>query len=993
MWNVSLLMKRASRRKMSLICTSTRIKVLINCSHKIYTWWLVITLAYYAATVHATTSLADYFSDTWSTQDGLPHNSINAIAQTSDGYLWFATWEGVALYNGRDFRFYERSAQTGILDSGTRALVSDDDNGLWIAGARGGITYRHGNQWLPQPTARGMVNHVLKDNDGNLWLAIEGLGVYYRPSSGQITTQSNDSVEEVWSLQNISAYRILEDSQGRIWAATEKGLFQLNGTNKKEVLSQHNLPELRVYSLLETQDKRLLIATSRGAYVLDNNKAYLLHPRLAGEAVTTLMQDTDQNLWLGTINKGIFRIHNNHIETLDSKSGLPNNRVLSLLQDLEGSIWVGTTGGLMRLRKAPFTTWTKDRQLVGDYVRSVIEISPNSILVGSSEGLSLIENNIAHNARINMGTSISVLSLAKRSDGGVWVGTYLNGLMLWQDKQLLPFLNQQSGLPSDEVRAILEDSHGDLWIGTTSGLVRQDASGKQQLFTRENGLPDNYILALAEDDQGQLWVGTGYGAAKRTENGFEIVSIRSQEEAEYAFGFWVEPGHVWIASDRGLIRYRQRDGKLSLIGRNAGLPIDKLFQVIYDGTSGLWLTSNRGIWRVDYNAAHAVANGNQEHIEFEHFSESDGMASAQANGGSNPAAIATENGKLWFATAKGVTMIDSSIISTKNTARLPLVIESIYADGNLLPAEQSHVLPAGTNRIVFHYAGLGYVMSSRIEYRTRLVGFEDNWATRGKNTIAEYTNLAPGNYQFLVSARYPYSDWHNAEHLYEFRILPYFWQRLDVQIAIILSILLLLVGGLRWRLQRLQQSEIRLKALVEKQTYALRQQSEDFQRQANEDGLTKLPNRRAFDKWLSEKFPQAKIKDTSLVLAIIDIDNFKMINDRYSHLIGDKAIKILAEQLRQIAGDKIHVARWGGEEFTLVIEGLEQSNLASFCENICQRIASLDYRDIDANFTMTVSIGAALAHQVDTYEDLLRLADQALYRAKEQGRNRVEIAP
>jgi diguanylate cyclase (GGDEF)-like protein len=949
--------------------------------------WLGVILICTLNFAHAGTPLTDYFKDTWSTQEGLPHNSINAIAQTSDGYLWFATWEGVARYNGRDFRFFERSTKTGILDSGTRTLISDDNNGLWIAGARGGITYHQDNQWQPQLTAQGMVNHLLKDSSGDTWVAVEGLGVFYRPKPSAV----GGSTEDIWVLQNLSAYRLLEDTKGRVWAATDKGLFQLNGQNKQEVLAPYGLSKLHVYSILEMHDKSLLVATDRGAYTIKDNQATLLHPNLAGEAITTLMQDSESNLWLGTISKGILRFSKGHIETLNTQSGLPNNRVLSILQDLEGSIWIGTNGGLMRLRKAPFTTWTKKRNLVGNYIRSVIDVDSESVLVGSSEGLSLITNNVALDARLNSGRPVSVLSFAKRREGGIWVGTYLNGLMLWKDKRLLHHLDHDNGLPSDEVRAILEDSHNNLWIGTTDGLVRLDASGQQRIFTRDDGLPGNYIMALTEDDRGQIWVGTGVGVAKLTSNGFEIVPINSQEGAEYAFGFWVEPGYVWIATDRGLVRYNQKSEELSLVGRRAGLPIDKFFQVIYDGTNGLWLTSNRGIWRVDYHAAHAVADGRQSEIAFEHFSESDGLASAQANGGSNPAAVAMENGKLWFATAKGVAMIDSSTISQKNTALLPLTIESISADGRDVSANQKSVLPAGTNRVVFTYAGLGYVMSSRIEYRTCLVGFEDTWASRGKNTIAEYTNLAPGEYQFLVSARYPYSDWNTADRVYKFTILPHFWQRLEVQIGVALLILVILAGSLRWRFQQLQKNELRLKALVEKQTYDLRQQSEDFQRQANEDELTGLPNRRAFDLWLSEGFVQAKQQQTSLILVIMDIDHFKKINDHYSHLIGDQAIKSLAAQLQLIASNQVHVARWGGEEFTLVIEGVDDIDIAAYCDNIRQSIETFDYSDIATDLKMTVSMGVAFVNNVESYQDLLRLADQALYRAKERGRNRIEI--
>ncbi|TYL48146.1 ligand-binding sensor domain-containing diguanylate cyclase [Marinomonas sp. IMCC 4694] len=954
---------------------------------KIFVKWFGVILWACFPLAHANTPMADYFTDAWSTQDGLPHNSINAIAQTTDGYLWFATWEGVARYNGREFLFFERSSDTGMIDSGTRALVTDNDNGLWIAGARGGVTYRLNDEWQPQPVAQSMVNHVLKDKANNLWLAIEGLGVLYRPGA----TATGEDQKETWPLQNLSAYRLLEDSQERIWAATEKGLFQLNSQDKREQLSQHGLPNQHVNAVLETQDKRLLIATNKGAYALEGDHITLLHPSLKDEAISSLMEDNEGNLWLGTINKGVLRLNNAKIEALNTQLGLPNNRVISMLQDLEGSIWIGTNGGLMRLRKAPFTTFTKERGLIGNYVRSVIAVDEHSILAGSSEGLSLLGKGRVRNALGSSVATMSVLSFAKRQAGGVWVGTSLNGLMIWENNALTPYLNQISGLPSDEVRAILEDRLGNLWIGTTNGLVKQNQRGEKQIFKREQGLPDNYIMALTEDDQGHIWVGTGVGVAKLTEKGFDPIPIATQEGAGYAFGFWVEPDFVWIATDRGLIRYRQIDGHLSVIGRRAGLPIDKLFQVVHDGNHGLWLTSNRGIWRIDYQQAHAVADGRLINIAFEHFAEQDGMASAQANGGSNPAAVAMETGQLWFATAKGVSTIDGSGLSQKNAVQLPVVIESVIADGQHLSLQKNTVLPAGTNRITFDYAGLGYVLSSRIEYRTRLVGFENSWALRDKNTLAEYTNLPPGDYEFLVSARYPYSDWNNAIQTYNFRILPYFWQRLDAQMALGILFISLIISLLRWRLRRLRMSELHLTALVEQQTHALRQQSEDFKHQANEDDLTKLPNRRAFDKLLSKKFLKAKENNTPLALVIIDIDHFKHINDTYSHLIGDKAIQALSAQLKRLAGDTIHVARWGGEEFTLIVEGVENHSIAAYCDTVRQDIENIDYACVAAKLSLTVSMGVALVNQVDHYEDLLKLADQALYQAKDRGRNRVEI--
>jgi hypothetical protein len=157
------------------------------------------------------------------------------------------------------------------------------------------------------------------------------------------------------------------------------------------------------------------------------------------------------------------------------------------------------------------------------------------------------------------------------------------------------------------------------------------------------------------------------------------------------------------------------------------------------------------------------------------FGESDGMISAQANGGSMPAATRAGDGGIWVATARGAVMVHPERLGEFSKTRLAAVVESV--ESNTTPLDKDYTFPAGTTRIRINYSGLGYVLPERIRYRTRLEGFDPQWIDRENNTSAEYTNLPPGNYRFNVSASYPNGEWNGADTVINLRINPFFWQR------------------------------------------------------------------------------------------------------------------------------------------------------------------------------------------------------------------------
>ncbi|WP_462177452.1 two-component regulator propeller domain-containing protein [Pseudoalteromonas gelatinilytica] len=936
-------------------------------------------------------SLSDYFTETWSTRAGLPHNSINGVTQTKDGYIWVATWEGLARFNGREFKLFTRTEIPGLPDSGLRSLIAMENGDLYIVGARGGIALRSHGGWRALPSSSAMVNHALVTEQGELWLALEGQGIVYRASV---------TATEQKLLDKLSAYRLLQDKTGTVWAATSDGLYQINDMQVSKVSEDSGLPNASVFTLLLTQSGTLIVGTEKGAWQKQNDKFVAINPVLNNESIASLLEDAQGDLWFGTINKGVFRLSSLGLENLAADDGLPNNRILSLLQDREKSIWVGTNAGLFRLREAPFTNWSQSRGLASDYVRTVLSHSDGSLWVGSSNGLNRIENGkLITLTQAYEKDPLSVLSLTEDKQGGVWVGTYTAGLMKVVNGQIYPVKNRSNGLISNEVRAVFFDKADNLWIGTAGGLTKIDPAGQTELFTTEDGLIGDFIMAIVEDDHGRLWVGTGVGVSiyDPATKQFKTLEFPKQFSTEYAFGFYLDGDNMWLATDRGLVRYNLSTDKMSLFGRDQGLPVDKLFQVIEQGDS-LWLTSNRGIIQV--NKAQLVALlDNPEKIKpmsvsMQLYDEGDGMLSAQANGGSNPAAVLHSDGQVWVATAKGVAIATPERLKEASKRRLSTVIESFEVDGKpiTLPVGNEVLsLPAGVSRVSFNYAGLSFIMPGRLNYQTQLSGYNQQWVDRGRLAITEYTNLPPGDYTFKVRAGYPNSDWQNNEQVLRFKIAPYFWQKTSFKLFILIAVLFTAYVIYKYRLYHYKRIEIELTEKVEQQMHDLQTQADAFAHLANHDQLTQLPNRRAFDMWLSENFNQFQRDNKTLSIAIMDIDHFKLINDNFSHLIGDKVICEIARLLRMNFPDEGYAARWGGEEFTLLFPYKNAEEAARLCEIIRLEIAGYDFSELAQGLSVTVSFGVADNTQVADYDRLLSHADNALYNAKNNGRNQIFI--
>ena len=976
-------------------------------------WAAVLACASVAPVLaaEAPKSISAWAREVWTTREGLPHNQVNAIAQTPDGYLWFATWEGLARYNGVEFVRFDRSNVPQLQDNGIRNLSVGPGGDLLVATSRGGLSILHDGHWRTITRANGLAEDELvaaeEDARHRLWIATESVGL------DRIDGEQVRHFGTADGLPSNVMHSLCIDRDGSIWVGTSGGLAHIVDDRVEAIPATAGLPVGSVSAIAESADGALWVGTQAGAYRRLPGHAEFdkMTPDALDDAIEVILPESASRAWVGSTNHSLLRVQTGGIDQLGNEASLPNRRIASLFRDRDGSLWAGTSAGLLRLRDTPISTLGTEQDLSDDFVRSLVETADHSLWIGTSNGLNAVhdDGHVSHYGLANGLPADSILGMAPANDGGVWLGTYASGAAHFINGHADKIVNRAQGLPGSQVRAILEEPDGTLWIGTGLGLARW-RDGRMRVFTVADGLPRDYVLSLYTDASGRLWVGTVNGVAYRDGDRFTRVDLSKVGNAQDVFGFLGDPdGTLWMASDRGLLRWR--NGRLAAFGVEQGLPVDTLFAVVADRIGNLWLTSNRGVMRVSRKQATAVMDGRVRGISVDLYGETDGMVSSQCNGGADPAALLRSDGSIWVATAKGASIIRPERLQNYRREPPQTVLEEVRINDQLASVHGMLDLPPGTRKIDVRYFALSYHLPKQIRYRYRLDGFDNAWSIAGQRTSVQFTNLPPGNYRLHIQAAYPGGDWSRHEAGFGFRIRPFFWQRPWVIALAIIILVLAAWLAYQARIRQIAANQRRLQHLVDERTEDLRLQtdkltrsdaeksellellriqSEAFERQAREDALTGLANRRRVDEAIDAYFSESKRSGRPLGFAIMDIDFFKRINDKFSHATGDAVLRAIGAILREHQRPGDLAARLGGEEFVCVLAGSDLEGARGYCERMRLAIAGHDWSSIAPDLAVTISMGVVVWNGEESYSRLSSRADELLYRAKDAGRNRVE---
>jgi signal transduction histidine kinase/ligand-binding sensor domain-containing protein len=761
------------------------------------------------AALEPTTPVASYGRQSWVMENGLPQNTVQALAQTNDGFVWAGTEVGLVRFDGNSFTVFDRNSSPALPGNDVRCLLATKDGALWIGTSEGLARFKDGvvqvftaKDGLPG----GNVRSLAKTGDGFVWVLSD---------AGLTRLKGERAVPDSEEPRDISITSVLPYGNGSLWVEPERAVY----TNGQWNLVQHysEFPKEGL-SFLDEFPQSGSVFGSKGLIEITRDSVFVTHPQdvvarlrvgveLPGSRIQVEHVDHEGSLWIGT-NGGLARWSAGKLQRMPVSDPLAAASVLAIMEDREGNLWVGTeTGGLHILRDQRFKTVGAREGLSSDATTTVVEDSAGVKWVGTAGGgLNAIGpdgKTKTYSAKDGLLSDV-ILSLAAAPNGDLWVGTPdgLNRL----HKGTLDAFTSADGLPDDFIRSLWADADGTLWIGTRRGLVhwatKSGASAdsllkaRMETFTQASGLGNDLVGAITRDTAGDLWVATFAGLSRLHAGRITNFTMTDGLASNVVTALLPRAkGTLLIGTqDHG---WNLWDGHHFVTPGHDGLDKTTVHAVLEDASNHLWFATGNGIARCDCD----MMGGCSRWIE---FGTADGLRSRETATNSHPSAWKSRNGHLWFATPKGLVEVDPAHFPV-NTVAPPVALVRFAVD------DQAQLVQGGSPRLrieaghvhfEFDYAGLSFSAPQKVRYRFMLEGFDKGWTEAGARRSAYYNAIPPGRYTFRVQASNNDGLWNTEGAALEFELRPHFYQTLWFY-----AFLLAMAGGLvalflRLRLQR-----------------------------------------------------------------------------------------------------------------------------------------------------------------------------------------------
>lgn len=715
----------------------------------------------------------------WTTENGLPQNSVTAIVQTPDGYLWLGTFGGLARFDGVNFTIFNTGNTPTLPSDRITALHVGHDGALWIGAETGDITcLRQGRfsffaRIAADASGDKIIRNIYEDRAKAIWVGADRQGVARFVAGDAARAEFYD---ERHGLPPSTVNGVCEDREGRLWVSTALGLALFQEAHREKFTTQFKtttrnfLLKIRPHadgglwlltqnSLNRFLDGRLtsylnfphsnnvfapMAETAAGnllfSYATDRlfniepdgaNTVTAIKPGKRNPVnVYSLFEDREGNVWVGSVGDGLYRLLRRRVTMLNAATGLPDTGGNSVLEDAQGALWIGTSNGLCRVVEGRVTTFFTPavRKLPDGYkVGALYEDRGGALWFGI--GNHVVRYRDGRFTEYPLPDMNLISAIVEDRQGQMWLGA-VYGLMRFEDGRTTLY-TQRDGLVHNDVKFIYEDRAGALWLGTPGGLSRFH-NGVFTNYTTAEGLSNNYVRAVYEDADGALWLGTYGGGLNRLQHG-RITHITTQH----------------------------------------GLFDNFISRLMVDEHDDFWLLGNRGIFRVNRQALNKFAAGQSKSVNCVVYNEADGMNPSEGNGGHQPAGWQARDGRLYFATIRGVAVVDPRLISRRAP---PVVIERVLLDGAELDARQPIEIPSGKGNLEIHYTGLSLGKPEQVQFSFRLSGLNEEWVDVGRRRTAYFPQLQPGRYRFSVKALSPDGVWSEQEASLVFVVKAPFWR-------------------------------------------------------------------------------------------------------------------------------------------------------------------------------------------------------------------------
>ena len=959
-----------------------------------------------------------------------PGAPVLAIAQDHEGFLWIGTENGVSRWDGYSFRQYrsDPADPSSLPDNYVQSLYVDTEDTLWIGTLSGGlsrydrrqdrfINYRVG----PNGLSSVDVLDITDDGAGGVWIATNhGLDEIH-PVRGVIRHLRHQDSDPA-SLPDDRAGAVLRDREGRLFIGIESGLVRQNtpaGALEKVLLPTRSGEKPAVDCLHEDESGRIWVGTKFGAYVIEPgpNSAPQAVSGTGAESIESIAEARSGEIWLGTYGDGILVVDaatRTVVRPIQNDPLLPQsldeNTLWSMYRDRGGDIWVGTNRGLSRYDPnqsailSVFGVVSRTRGVSDSDVESVLSLPDGRLWLGlGAKGMDILDPFTGRIGSVRKGVDPSgkavelseVRDLVSTQKGDVFLCSR-TGLYRKGPSDPLPVRIPLPGGLATRALAVSPET-GTLWFGSLDdGLwtIKLKTGNTAQHYPGSGQLTDPRISVLNIVSPGSIWVGTFNGLNHLDLASGSVERIRADPKATDAIAapyvttlMTDRQGRLWVGMQDGgisILDSRAPDGRPHFrhLGLAEGLPNLNIDKILQASSGAVWVATDDGFAVVD-----------PAHFSVRALKQAEGafISSYWINAGA-----AISGGLLAFGGSGGLTLVRPDLLRDNND-RPPVAVTSVVVGGKALPwgrfskdgSSAPIVIPADANSLAVEFSVLDYSAPERDRYASWLEGYDRSWnETDAAHRVAAYTNLPPGRYVLHLRGSNRDGVWMERTLSLRVTVQPHWYQTLWFR-----GIALLLAVGAVFALLQIRTSYLRrrqreLELQVASQTAELRERERQLEQMAYFDFLTGLPNRRAFLDQFNRLSALVQRQGGTFALLLIDLDQFKQINDTLGHDAGDALLIESARRLQSTVRESDYVFRLGGDEFViLLIDAGDAASVEVCCRKLTECfIAAVPFQAIEMHTSPSIGI-ARFPADGESLEDLYKVADVALYEAKRSGRN------
>ncbi|MBN1251273.1 MAG: SpoIIE family protein phosphatase [Bacteroidales bacterium] len=777
----------------------------------------------------------NYYFDNYSVKEGLAQSKVHTIFQDKSGYLWLGTAAGVSSFDGINFKNY--TTEDGLATNGVRTITQHSSGSFWFGHIGGGIS-RLKNKKIEKieiDSLVGNITDIYEDNKNNIWIGTYGSGVY-RISNPQEKDKKKLIIKQFKGGEigfSDLVFQIMQTKKGTLYFIVDKVIKYYDESTKsfKDYVPK-NLPQFFQFTAMyEDNQENIWFGTYHGGlYKLSKNgkiETYNTKNGLADNWISTITQDSKNQIWIGTWGGGISVLKNNKFKTFNDLNGLNDLKIWSIAEDIEGNILIGSNEhGMFIFKGEQFISYNENSGINGNNIWSILEDRDNNFWFGTNKGISIInkdnfykENNKYHNFENGDIPSNQIRFIKEDKNGNIWIGTGNSGVFEYikKDKSFDYNFLINRYISNDRIVTSMEiDNSNNLWIGTADGLINYEINtDKIARISNEFGLAGNDISALFSDSKNKLWIGAfakGITIYNDKDTNFNILDSKTiftptaiTEDSK---------GKIWVGTDAQGIFVYENYKIVNHFKMQDGLLADFITAILSDNEGNIYIGTSRGLNKFSI-----------KDNRFYSFTAKTGFTGIEVK---DNAICKDKSGNIWFGTVRGAIKLNKKAehinmkepITHINKLRVNLVEK---------PLTENLSLRYDENSVIFDYVSICLSNSEAVSYKVMLEGADNDWLPETKQTFTNYSGLPSGQYTFKVLGKNNNGIWNKKPQTYSFTIRPPFWKSLWFYLLIAIVSISSIILYIKVRESNLISEKKILEEKVEERTKEIRKKNEELE--------------------------------------------------------------------------------------------------------------------------------------------------------------------